>query len=679
MAPEQLRAEPLTPRADVFAWGVVAYELLSGAPPWGALQGGALVAEILRAETKPLRERAPEVAPDVEALVRRAMSKEPDARPSSVEIVSALTGRTPSARRISIPVRPASGTPGGESTRMQLVASMAPTRRGYRAPLALAAAAALSLAVAWFVTRTGPDHAGGATHVPPSPRAASTNAEASSAYHAALQMLRDATTDEALEELDRARAADPSFAAAHLRRAAAVAWMDAPARDAYEHAVQLRAGLDERDAALLDAIEPWARFQPDPVERARRLAASRSRWPADLDVALDACRALVAVGSAEEAEAACARALTLDPSIAEAWRQRALARSLRGDGPGANTGYAECLSRSPAASDCLRELIQLRANDGSCREALDLASRLVAAHPKTWTHYLILARTLAGAGEPSESIQVALDRAWERAPDGVKSVERLRTSAMLDELAGRFDDAAATLKALDAAMEPDMAAADHVAVARARWELAFEVGDTAGASRLAEGFLKKHAAWTEDARHDTSIDAEAERYRSGATTREQWAPLRDSLLARERARGFDSRLLGVGDVFRWMAAYVAPSVNASDARDALAVAPESIDPGAPRRDAVWEEAVGAVLALAGRSAEAAEHLARAGASCDPLANPIARMRALERLGAVRETLGDRDGACRAYASVVAAWRRARPRSVTAEDALASAKRLRCAG
>jgi len=36
MAPEQMRRETLDGRADQFAWGVVAYELLSGSPAWGA-------------------------------------------------------------------------------------------------------------------------------------------------------------------------------------------------------------------------------------------------------------------------------------------------------------------------------------------------------------------------------------------------------------------------------------------------------------------------------------------------------------------------------------------------------------------------------------------------------------------------------------------------------------------
>ncbi len=55
MAPEQLRGERLDGRADQFAWGVVAYELLSGKLPWAA-DGGtiALVSHILSSTPAPL-------------------------------------------------------------------------------------------------------------------------------------------------------------------------------------------------------------------------------------------------------------------------------------------------------------------------------------------------------------------------------------------------------------------------------------------------------------------------------------------------------------------------------------------------------------------------------------------------------------------------------------------------
>ncbi len=56
MAPEQMRREPLDGRCDQFAWGVVAYELLSGAPPWGpAVDALELVSKILSDGAAPAR------------------------------------------------------------------------------------------------------------------------------------------------------------------------------------------------------------------------------------------------------------------------------------------------------------------------------------------------------------------------------------------------------------------------------------------------------------------------------------------------------------------------------------------------------------------------------------------------------------------------------------------------
>src|SRR5262245_24663469 len=48
MAPEQIRSEKLDGRVDQFAWGVVAYELLTGKLPWrGAADPPAIAASIL--------------------------------------------------------------------------------------------------------------------------------------------------------------------------------------------------------------------------------------------------------------------------------------------------------------------------------------------------------------------------------------------------------------------------------------------------------------------------------------------------------------------------------------------------------------------------------------------------------------------------------------------------------
>jgi serine/threonine-protein kinase len=91
MAPEQLRAESLDGRTDQFAWGVVAYEVLTGKMPWTVDQGSvAVVGQILSVSPRPLDEIA-DVPPPVAAAVARALSKAPAARfPSMDAVVEAL-------------------------------------------------------------------------------------------------------------------------------------------------------------------------------------------------------------------------------------------------------------------------------------------------------------------------------------------------------------------------------------------------------------------------------------------------------------------------------------------------------------------------------------------------------------------------------------------------------------
>ena len=101
MAPEQMRGDAIDGRVDQFAWGVVAYELLTGKLPWSAsAQGGALalVAQILSAEPAPFPESA-EIPPRVAETVMRALAKARTARfPTMDALVEALTGVSPLAQ-----------------------------------------------------------------------------------------------------------------------------------------------------------------------------------------------------------------------------------------------------------------------------------------------------------------------------------------------------------------------------------------------------------------------------------------------------------------------------------------------------------------------------------------------------------------------------------------------------
>jgi serine/threonine-protein kinase len=80
MAPEQLRAQPLDRRADVFSLGAVLYELVAGAKPFDAESEVALMHAILYEEMVPLRTRRPDVPEGLERIVQRAMERDRDRR-----------------------------------------------------------------------------------------------------------------------------------------------------------------------------------------------------------------------------------------------------------------------------------------------------------------------------------------------------------------------------------------------------------------------------------------------------------------------------------------------------------------------------------------------------------------------------------------------------------------------
>ena len=80
IAPERLRGEPIDGRADLYAIGVILFELLAGAPPFHAEDDLALVDLQLHAEPPRLRAIDPTLPTALDALVDRALQKQPSAR-----------------------------------------------------------------------------------------------------------------------------------------------------------------------------------------------------------------------------------------------------------------------------------------------------------------------------------------------------------------------------------------------------------------------------------------------------------------------------------------------------------------------------------------------------------------------------------------------------------------------
>jgi serine/threonine protein kinase len=119
MSPEQAEGRPIDYRADIYALGVVLYELLIGRPPFVADTPVGLLLKHISEPPSPFKKIRPDLQIDarVEAIVMKSLEKHPDRRQQVVSELAhelaaferAVTGATPMHALSTVPSPPAAG------------------------------------------------------------------------------------------------------------------------------------------------------------------------------------------------------------------------------------------------------------------------------------------------------------------------------------------------------------------------------------------------------------------------------------------------------------------------------------------------------------------------------------------------------------------------------------------
>src|SRR5471032_627560 len=149
MSPEQAQGKRVDARSDIFSFGVVLYEMLTGVKAFSADSTVSTLTAILRDDPRPIGQIVPGVPPELEQIISRALRKDPAERWQRMAYMHAALAELRQRFDSGILTGAAMGTSVGASG-VRLPPTAAPAKKPFRVSRAVVVVLILLAGARWF-------------------------------------------------------------------------------------------------------------------------------------------------------------------------------------------------------------------------------------------------------------------------------------------------------------------------------------------------------------------------------------------------------------------------------------------------------------------------------------------------------------------------------------------------